>query len=68
MSRDPDEYPDPDILIPSSRICPGCHLVEATVFIMCASILHVFDIGPELDQHGEPVPVRMKFNETSLTA
>ncbi|KAI9063873.1 cytochrome P450 [Trametes sanguinea] len=50
------------------RICPGLHFVDMSLFITFASILHVFDIGPELDEHDEPVPVRMKFNETSLTA
>ncbi|KAL7280912.1 hypothetical protein ACG7TL_005856 [Trametes sanguinea] len=50
------------------RICPGLHFVDMSLFITFASILHVFNIGPELDERGEPVPVRMEFDETSLTA
>lgn len=37
------------------RICPGRHFSDATVFINAASILHVFDIKPTIDQHGTPV-------------
>ncbi|KAH9888978.1 cytochrome P450 [Cubamyces lactineus] len=42
------------------RICPGRHFAEATLFIMCASILHTMDIGPALDENGVPKKLEMK--------
>ncbi|KAI8996338.1 cytochrome P450 [Trametes punicea] len=66
---------DPNVRDPATftfgfgrRICPGLHFVDRSLFIIFASILHVFKIGPGVDERGDPVPVRMKFVETSLTA
>ena len=39
------------------RICPGRHYAEAGLFIIIASVLHVFDITPPLDEQGRPVKV-----------
>ncbi|KAI0657956.1 cytochrome P450 [Cubamyces menziesii] len=50
------------------RICPGLHFVDISLFITCASILHVFHIGPPLDGDGEPVPVQPRYVENSLTS
>ena len=36
------------------RICPGRHFAEASLFAYAASILHVFNICPPLDEHGAP--------------
>ncbi|OCH88084.1 O-methylsterigmatocystin oxidoreductase [Obba rivulosa] len=36
------------------RICPGRHFSDATLFINIASLMHVFDILPWLDEHGTP--------------
>ncbi|TBU55416.1 cytochrome P450 [Dichomitus squalens] len=53
---------NPDVRDPNSiafgfgrRICPGRDISDATIFICVASILHVFNIGPELDADGRPV-------------
>ncbi|EMD36556.1 hypothetical protein CERSUDRAFT_115591 [Gelatoporia subvermispora B] len=52
---------DPDVRDPSTiafgfgrRICPGRHLSDASVFINVASILHVFDMKPAVDEYGTP--------------
>ncbi|KAI0334559.1 cytochrome P450 [Cubamyces sp. BRFM 1775] len=42
------------------RICPGRHFAEATLFIMCASILHTMNIIPALDENGVPKKLEMK--------
>ncbi|KAI1790237.1 cytochrome P450 [Ganoderma leucocontextum] len=48
------------------RICPGRHLAEATVFMVCASMLHVFDIKPPVDSNGVPVKVEYKVTNDTL--
>ncbi|OSD07365.1 CyP450 monooxygenase [Trametes coccinea BRFM310] len=39
------------------RICPGRHFALASLFINIASLLHVFDITPPLDENGQPIRV-----------
>ncbi|PIL29143.1 hypothetical protein GSI_09192 [Ganoderma sinense ZZ0214-1] len=39
------------------RICPGRHFAEAGLFIIVASVLHVFDITPPLDEQGRPIEI-----------
>ncbi|KAL7280097.1 hypothetical protein ACG7TL_006512 [Trametes sanguinea] len=53
---------DPDVLDPASlvfgfgrRICPGRYYADAGLFMLIASVLHVFKIYPPLDEHGNPV-------------
>ncbi|KAM5536785.1 hypothetical protein V8D89_009503 [Ganoderma adspersum] len=41
----------------ASRICPGRHFAEAGLFIIVASVLHVFDITPPLDERGRPIEI-----------
>ncbi|KAI9058138.1 cytochrome P450 [Trametes sanguinea] len=55
---------DNDVLDPSSlafgfgrRICPGRHYADGVLFMLIASVLHVFEIYPPLDEHGHPVKV-----------
>ena len=35
------------------RICPGRHLAKDMAFLLMASVLHVFDILPLLDENGD---------------
>ncbi|KAI0092433.1 CyP450 monooxygenase [Irpex rosettiformis] len=35
------------------RICPGRHLAKDNAFLTMASVLHVFDIIPAVDEHGK---------------
>ncbi|KAJ8462072.1 hypothetical protein ONZ51_g11138 [Trametes cubensis] len=55
---DPDAF-DPVTLGFGSgrRICPGRHFAEDALFINIASVLHVFDILPAVDECGKPIPV-----------
>ncbi|KAI0697653.1 cytochrome P450 [Cerioporus squamosus] len=39
------------------RVCPGRHFAEASLFINTASLLHVFDITPPLDEDGKPITI-----------
>ena len=42
------------------RICPGRHFAAASLFIYCASVLHVFDIMPPKDKNGNPVAMKYR--------
>ncbi|EMD36558.1 hypothetical protein CERSUDRAFT_138257 [Gelatoporia subvermispora B] len=52
---------DPEVKDPSTaafgfgrRICPGRFFADSTIYINMACILHVFNITPALDEHGQP--------------
>ena len=42
---------------PWSRICPSRHFAEAGLFIIVASVLHVFNVTPPLDKRGHPIEI-----------
>ena len=42
-------------------ICPGRHFADASLFINIASVLHVFEIGPPLDESGGPIAVEPRM-------
>ncbi|KAI9058209.1 cytochrome P450 [Trametes sanguinea] len=44
------------------RICPGRHFALASLFINIASLLHVFDITPPLDENGQPIRVKYEMS------
>ncbi|TFK81999.1 cytochrome P450 [Polyporus arcularius HHB13444] len=59
---------NPDIRDPSDfifgygrRICPGKSFGEASLFISIAMILHVFDITPPVDEHGNIIRIEPKI-------
>ncbi|OSD06672.1 CyP450 monooxygenase [Trametes coccinea BRFM310] len=69
-----DGRPNTDVLDPGSvafgfgrRICPGQHFAEDALFIAIASLLHVFDFGRALDEHGRPIPVEVKMTSGFLS-
>ncbi|KAH9042916.1 cytochrome P450 [Lactarius deliciosus] len=39
------------------RICPGRHLVDATLFMVAASVLSVFNVTKAKDENGREIPV-----------
>ncbi|CAE6452271.1 unnamed protein product [Rhizoctonia solani] len=51
------------------RICPGNHIIDATIFLLIASILATMDIGKARDGQGneiEPVIVRSGFQTNQV--
>ena len=44
------------------RICPGRHLVDATLFIVASSILSVFDVAKAKDENGNEIPVKLAID------
>lgn len=42
---------------PISRICPGRHLANVSLFLNVASVLHVFNVQPAINEDGEPLSV-----------
>ncbi|PIL24825.1 cytochrome P450 [Ganoderma sinense ZZ0214-1] len=62
QARDPRQY----AFGFGRRICPGRHLAEATVFIVCASMLYVFDIKPPVDSNGAPMELEYKVTNDTL--
>ena len=40
------------------RICPGRHFVDATLFMVAASVLSVFNVTKARDEHGHEIPVK----------
>nr|VWO96823.1 N/A [Ganoderma boninense] len=49
------------------RICPGRYFADTSLFINIASVLHVFDIGPPLDENGDPIRVKMEMSDGFLS-
>ena len=39
------------------RICPGRHFVAATLFVVAASVLSVFNVRRATDKDGKEIPV-----------
>ncbi|KAM5539491.1 hypothetical protein V8D89_006943 [Ganoderma adspersum] len=65
---------NPDVRDPATvafgfgrRICPGRHFAEASLFINIARVLHVFAIGPPLDECGEVIRVEPKMKDGILS-
>ena len=44
------------------RICPGRHLVEATLFIVASSVLSIFDVTKAKDEKGNEIPVKVAID------
>jgi cytochrome P450 len=42
------------VLNSNSSICPGRHFAKDNAFLTIASVLHVFDILPSLNEYGVP--------------
>ncbi|KAI0354238.1 CyP450 monooxygenase [Trametes cingulata] len=69
-----DRELDPDVLDPGSvtfgfgrRVCPGRYFADDALFINVASLLHVFDIMPALNELGQPIPVEAKMTSGFLS-
>ena len=53
------------IVVCLHRICPGQNFAEASLFILCASVLSMFDIGPPKDSAGRPIG--LEHNDATLS-
>ncbi|KAI0373886.1 CyP450 monooxygenase [Pilatotrama ljubarskyi] len=60
---------DPTVRDPTSfmfgfgrRICPGRHFANASLFILIASVLQVFDVELQTDENGQPL--RAEYQQT----
>jgi cytochrome P450 len=40
------------------RICPGRHFVDATLFIVIASVLSAFNVTKAKDESGNEIPIK----------
>ncbi|KAF5360644.1 hypothetical protein D9756_005134 [Leucocoprinus leucothites] len=66
-----EDLPDPEYVATfgfGRRVCPGAHIARSTLHIAAASLLHLFDIAPELDGDGKPIKVVPQFNQTSTVS
>ncbi|CAE6537901.1 unnamed protein product, partial [Rhizoctonia solani] len=83
MSRDESIYPNPEEFNPDRfldpsvppvpvfgwgrRKCPGLHFGEASVFIVLASILSMYNISKREDSSGAEIYPEIKDSPNSLT-
>ena len=51
-----------------SRVCPGRPFAEASLFIIAASLLHAFEIGPPLDASGAPRELKKLMGRRNYVA
>ena len=61
LNKDGSFRDDPTIALAfgvGKRICPGRHIVDATLFIVASSVLSVFNVTEAKDGNGREIPVR----------
>ena len=46
------------------RRCPGLHLIEESLWIVMATMLHTTELGVEKDDAGKPVPPVVDYNNS----
>ncbi|KAF5360986.1 hypothetical protein D9756_005147 [Leucocoprinus leucothites] len=66
-----DDLPDPEYVATfgfGRRVCPGAHIARSTIHLAAASLLHLFDIAPALDNDGNPIEVIPQFKQDSIVA
>ncbi len=47
------------------RICPGRHIVDATLFIVASSVLSAFNVTKAKDENGNEIPVKAEVTVSS---
>ncbi|KAH9929092.1 O-methylsterigmatocystin oxidoreductase [Epithele typhae] len=63
-----DRDPRHSCLYPSVvRICPGRHFAQAGLFLNFACVLHVFDISPPVDEHGNEIKIEPAVTDGFLS-
>ncbi|TBU41985.1 cytochrome P450 98A3 [Dichomitus squalens] len=48
------------------RVCPGRHLAQATLFILCACVLAAFKIVRPVDEHGAPKEIKREATDANV--
>ena len=43
------------------RICPGRYFANEALYMLIASVLHVFNIQPAIDENGKPMKVETEI-------
>ena len=49
------------------RICPGRYFAHAGLFVNLASVLHVFNITPPLDENGKAIKIEPEMSDGFLS-
>ena len=49
--------------MPVGRACPGQHLARASIWIMVACTLALFDIEPAKDEAGREIPIHVDITD-----
>ena len=52
-----------ELTVLQSRVCPGRHLAENSLFSLVSSILATFNITKKLDEHGNELPLKYEFSK-----
>ncbi|KAH9952753.1 CyP450 monooxygenase [Russula dissimulans] len=63
LNKDGTCRDDPTIALAfgaGKRICPGRHLVDATLFVFISSVLSVFNVERTKDENGNDIPVEVE--------
>jgi len=63
LNKDGTCRDDPTIALAfgaGKRICPGRHLVDATLFVFISSVLSVFNVERAKDENGHDIPVEVE--------
>jgi cytochrome P450 len=47
------------------RICPGRHIIDATLFIVVSSVLSSFNVTKAKDENGNEIPVKAEVTVLS---
>ena len=48
-------------------ICPGRHFADVSLFLNVACVLHDFNIGPPLDERGNPIKIEPSMTDGFLS-
>nr|VWO97913.1 Zn(2)-C6 fungal-type domain-containing protein [Ganoderma boninense] len=50
------------------RVCPGRHFADSVLFILCATVLWAFEIGPPVDEDGAPIPIKREASDHCMVS
>ncbi|KAJ7791239.1 hypothetical protein B0H13DRAFT_1560894, partial [Mycena leptocephala] len=65
--------PDPEvaprlIALGQPRVCPGCHMASASLWITFSSVLVTFDITKAVDEHEREIEPSYEFDSGFINA